>query len=101
MTDTQTDRRTDGQKKRLIEAQAFALSRKEHLVSQYIIPVNERIFHITEISFLSLEEQRTPHVTRKRFLGAGDILPVKGKVQGVSLKLSKSICLLLTLENNL
>ena len=67
---------TDGQ----IGAQAFVLPKKEHLVSQYIFPVNERIFHITEISFLSLEEQRTPHVTRRRFLGAGDILPVTGKV---------------------
>ena len=72
--------RTDRQKKRLIGARAFALPQKEHLVSQYIFPVNERIFHITEISFLSQEEQRTPHVTLRIFLGAGDILPVTGKV---------------------
>ena len=39
---TMTDRRTDGQKKQLIGAQAFALPKKEHLVSQYIFPVNER-----------------------------------------------------------
>ena len=46
-----TDRRTDGQKKQLIGAPAFTLPKKEHLVSQYIFPVNERIFLVTGNQF--------------------------------------------------
>ena len=42
---------TDRQKKRLIVigAQAFALPKKEHLVTQYIFPVNERTGKVDQI----------------------------------------------------